>query len=457
MATTVKPTKEFSYSDNPNPNAKIGFVIFYPFQFYVLKNVYTHLKDEAEFVIDLGVFRPAKQPAEVLSSTIKLLNESNAFFRTLRYEDYDDTQKLETFFCRYRCLISLWMRGSVALQCNHHRLKVHFTYGVGKDLITYGFWKRYFNLILAYGERDHKIFSLYTESEIVGNPKFDDWFNARFDETLMTAIKKRLDPQKKTILYLPTHSDLCSIDEIADELKKLTKTYNIVVRFHYYTPREEPERVQKLQDPRIACFNDDADLITLLKNCDAILSDSSSVIFDAILADKPIVATAFDTDEYLDGGHGEYKPYRRGLATGLTYSGSIEQKIKKDGLVVTLKKPEELPYAVRKALEDPVFYKESRKKLREELFGFRDGKCGERAAVAIKNFLATKELPEKPLVWHLIEKMGRIESLVFFLEEKARAQKSASAILSTQTLKIIIALVRSLEKYLGRNIFIKII
>lgn len=265
------------------------------------------------------------------------------------------------------------------------------------------------------------------------------------------------------MLYLPTHSDLCSIDVIADELKKLTKNYNVIVKFHYYTPPEEPERVQKLKDPRIICLNDDADLITLLKISDVVLSDNSSVIFDVILADKPLIATDFLSDEYLDWKHGEYKPYRRGIAAGLTYSGSIEQKIKKEGLIVTLKRPEELPRAVRGALEDSVFYKASRKKLRKELFSFHDGTCGERAAMAIKNFLATKELPEKPLLWHLIENLGTMKRLTTWLEEKIRETEtpkpSESGIFvkkfaEKQVFKTIFFLMVKLEDFLRLKFFV---
>jgi len=391
------------YQDNPNPNAKIGFVLFYPFQFYVQKNVYKHLKEEAEFIVDLGAFFPVEQPEDLINDIISLLKKHNVYYRILYYDDYFYTSYLEDFFSQYEALVSLWVRGCVKLRCNINRKKVHLTYGAGKELITFSLFKRVFDLILAYGSYDHKHFSLYTQSEIVGNPKFDDWFNNEFDEELLNTLKNKLNQNKKTVLYLPTHSDLCSIDDLASQIKKITKDYNVIVKLHYYTPREEPERVKKLQHPNIILLKDDADLLTLLKMSDVVLSDNSSAIFDAILADKPLVVTDFLSKEFLDVEHKRIKQLRRGWAGALTYSGSIEQKIKKEGLVISFKKPKELDSAIEKALQDPIFYKEARKKLRDELFAFQDGGCGQRAAKAIKDLLLLKELPERPILYHALE------------------------------------------------------
>ena len=277
-------------------------------------------------------------------------------------------------------------------------------------------------MIFAYGNRDHAHFSLYTQSEIVGNPKFDDWFNNNFDEELLDRLKGRLNPHKKTILYLPTHSDLCSIDELAKELKRVAKIHNIIVKLHYYTPREESDRVRKLQDPNIICLNDDADLITLLKVADVVLSDNSSAIFDAILADKPLIVTDFVAKEFLDRTHRQKRQYRRGKPTELTYSGSIEQEIKRKGLVVTFQKSEELEHALEKGLEDAHFFQTARKRLRDELFAYTDSSSGQRAAAAIRKFLVA-DLPEKPLFYHVIESFEASFYRTPFSERKLLVKK----------------------------------
>lgn len=389
--------------NKPNPNAKIGFVIFYPFHFFVYKNIFKHLKDDAEFIIDLGAFYPVRQPEGLLEEIVHLFKANNAPFRILYYEDYRYGKYLENFCSQYELLVSLWYRGCIKLPGNKFRKKVSLNYGAGKALNTFRISQRKWDLYLAYGKYDHDILKLYTQCKIVGNPKFDDWFNGQFDEELIAQVAQKLDPGKKTILYLPTHSDLCSIDDIAEELKRITKTYNVIVKLHYYTPREEPERVLKLQHPKIICFNDDVDLLSLLKIADVVLSDNSSAIFDAILADKPLTVTDFLSEDFLDVKHKETKYYPRGKAGALTYSGSIEQRVKKEGLVITFQKPKELESAVDQALQDSPFFRDSREKLRDELFAFQDGKCGERAAAAIGEFLNTQELPERPILYHVLE------------------------------------------------------
>jgi len=392
--------------ENTDSNIKIGFVVFYPFHYYVYKNVYKHIRNEAEFIIDMGAFFPTEQPAELLEDTIHLLQKEKVNFRTLYFQDYLEKGSLESFLSKYVVLVSVWRRGCIVHPCAKEKRRVHMTYGIGKDLGTYAVGNRMYDLILSHGKRDHDIFSMYTTAEIVGNPKFDDWFNGNFDSELLKSLSRRLDKNKKTILYLPTHGDLSSIDELADELKKVSSLYNIIVKFHYYTPREEPERVKKLQDQRMIAFRDDTDLLSLLRVADLVISDNSSAIFDAILADKPLLVTDFLSKEYLDVEHKKPKYYRRGIARISTYSGSIEQRIKQDKLIVKIENPSQLQNGIRQALKDDKYFKDERKKLRDRLFSFQDGNSGKRAATAIKKLIDTA-LPERPLFYHLLEDRKR--------------------------------------------------
>jgi len=104
--------------DNPNSSAKIGLIISYPFQFYVYKNIYERIKNQAEFIIDLGTFYPIRQPDNLLETITKLLHKHNVFFRILHYEDYYYSLYQKKFFSRYDLLVSLWERGCLKLKCN---------------------------------------------------------------------------------------------------------------------------------------------------------------------------------------------------------------------------------------------------------------------------------------------------------------------------------------------------
>jgi len=416
MSEIEKKTQK--YQGNPNPKAKVGFVIFYPFQYFVFKNVYENLSEESEFIVDFGAFFPTKQPEELTNDVISLLLKENVHFRILNYDDYYYVLFLEKFFDKYSSLVSLWHRGCVSLNCNLNRKKINMPYGAGKELTMFGFWKRNFDLILAYGERDQKFYSLLSKSVIVGNPKYDDWFNGKITSDRLSFLNQ-INKEKKTVLYLPTHSDLCSIDQLASALKKISNIYNIIVKLHYYTPREEPERVKMLEHTRIIILKDNVDLLKLLKISDVVISDNSSAIFDAILADKPILTTDFLSKDFFDIEHRKIKAYRRGLSSALTYSGSIEQKIKKDGLILAIKNPDELGEKIKEALTDDVFYKEARANLRKKLFSFNDGGCGKRAAIAIKDLLAQKESSERPFLYHAIENFQIINDVRPISEKKS--------------------------------------
>jgi|GEM_PF-1385588 len=410
--------KEIRVSDNPK--AKIGFILAYPIHFYFFKNIYKYIPEEVEFVVDLGVFYPVEQPPELLEAMIAVLKKHNASFRILYYRDYWYPSYLEKFFSKYEILVSLWPNGCINLKCNLLRRKASLMYGAGKNLNTFRPSQRKWDLYLSYGEHDFEILKLYTNAKIVGNPKFDDWFNNEFDASFLQGLRLRLNPAKKTILYLPTHSDLGSIKDLAKPLKKLSANYNIIVKFHHFNVTDEPELIKKLDHPNLILFKDDIDLLPLLKVTDVVLSDNSSAIFDAILADKPLVLADFIAKEHLEKEHRKIKYYRRGrVARAVTYTGSIEQKIKKEGLIVTLKKPEELKLAIRQGLEDKPFYRDARKKIRENLFSFNDGKCGQRAADALIDLLETEILPEKPILYHVFEEF-EIETQKRSLSEQKR-------------------------------------
>ncbi len=395
--------RDFSAPDNPNPNADIGFVIFYPFQFYVLKDIYKQLESRSEFIIDLGAFFPIRQSENLLQATLELLRSHGVKYRILWHSNYFSSENLRVFFLQYHGLVAMWERGCLTRSATRDIKKICATYGVGKELTMVRPSRGLYDLILAYGPRDQKLFAYYTESKISGNPKFDDWFSGKVSESAITAIRLILDPNKKTLLYLPTHSDLSSVDLVATELGRLRKEYNVIVKMHYFLAHEEPERVELLRKEKLIIYGDETDILPIFKVADVVLSDNSSAIFDAMLADKPLVLVDFLDTEYLDLTHKNRRQYRRGVNTALTFSGSIEQEIKRDGRVITFSNPVDMRARIAEALEDKAYYRQERKKLVAELFSYNDGKCGERAAKMILDCIAEVSPKQRPILYHAIE------------------------------------------------------
>lgn len=391
-----------SSSKMENPKAKVGFVIHYPMQYFIFKEIYAHLRDEAEFLVDMGAFFPVRQPEGLLEEVVRVLEREGAAYRTVYYEDYFSREYMEYFLGKYEALVSVWEKGVVSHPGGRELKKIHVMYGCSKELNFVRPSHGIYDLALAYGERGKELLSTFTHTEIVGDAKFDPWFRDAIDAGELSALASTLDASKQTILYLPTHSDLSSIDFLTEELAALSKRYNIVVRPHYFTIREEPERMQKLERTGLHISFDDTSLLVALRLCDMVISDNSSALFDAILADKPVLAVDFLDEDYLDVEHSKRRLYRRGRMGPSTYSDSIEQRIKREGKVAVLTDPKDLDKKVIETLRDEEQFRTARKDIVRENYSFNDGRSGDRAAEAIRGALSGPS-PKKPILWHAFE------------------------------------------------------
>ena len=118
-----------------------------------------------------------------------------------------------------------------------------------------------------------------------------------------------------------------------------------------------------MKSARFRVFDEKTDILPLLKVSDIVLSDNSGAIFDALLADKPIVlfesgGEIFNEEVYLGS---------RGISGFSTYPESLEQKIKQDSawaLGPVIKSLKEIPRAISELKEKDAIFKENRKKVR---------------------------------------------------------------------------------------------
>ncbi|MBF7073363.1 CDP-glycerol glycerophosphotransferase family protein [Glaciecola sp. MH2013] len=109
---------------------------------------------------------------------------------------------------------------------------------------------------------------------------------------------------KKQILYVPTFSPrLTSVYDLLPELDKLAaqNRHDIIVKFH---PKMANDAIQLYQSmvskhPNMHIV-DSSDVMTLIRDCDLVLSDTSSVIAESLLLHKPVVTYKNSLpDEYL--------------------------------------------------------------------------------------------------------------------------------------------------------------
>jgi len=393
---------EIKMAENPNQKAKIAFVMWSPFHYYVYKNIARHLPESEYVVCDSWYQTPIEAQSTVRKMT-DLLQKTGAHWRILT--ERTDSETIEKFFDRYEIIaaVHLWSPlTSLAFDDWFSRKKsVRIKYGVGKNLPTFGPWSARFDLTLTEGEHSQHYASLYTESHIIGIPKFDDWFNNNLDTNEIERIKKLLNPDKKTILYLPTHGALSSLHIFNKAVCSLSDEYNVLAKLHNHNALTESDIVSQLEkDQRIFLFDESSDILPLFYLSDTVISDSSSASLETLLTDKPLVIldTTSDNEAYTNHQNNrEFNGYW--YSGGLVYPGSIVEQIKspQNQIGEIVRDPSELRSAITKSFNALTRYKNMRDKLRRSLFSFNDGRCGERGALIIRAFLQ-RDKPEPPLL-----------------------------------------------------------
>ena len=120
---------------------------------------------------------------------------------------------------------------------------------------------------------------------------------SKLDPLFSTIETDKEQHDKLQILYAPTFSkSLTSTGALYEKIAQLSKTssFNWKVRFH---PKEDPQTVEKYQalaGPNLS-FDNNRDITLSLKQSDILLSDTSSVISEFLLLNKP--AVTFDNKE----------------------------------------------------------------------------------------------------------------------------------------------------------------
>lgn len=226
-------------------------------------------------------------------------------------------------------------------------------YGYAKEPHNYGAWRSLADVCMTYGHYATQKISPFAPAVSVGNPRYDIWGSKEFHHDAKETHAKNLDPNKKTILYLPTWGDLSSVDQFLDAVYSLSSKYNVILKMHHNTELLESERKKRVTDGAIVHYGANDDLLVLLSVCDLVISDYSGAIFDAIYCKKPVVLLNTNLDDQLGGKKiDEYS---------LEYS-------RRNELGYEVKSPEELLMTVNTVITESISYSKTTNELREELF-----------------------------------------------------------------------------------------
>lgn len=234
---------------------------------------------------------------------------------------------------------------------------------------------------LVYGTYSASIVAQMCQASQIGNPRFDPYFERRLNPDLIQQVRNRLDPGKKTLVYLPTWGDLSTSKSFADALDSFSDRFNIVVRPHHLSSIRDKSDSSRLPGLVYSdSFPPMLDLgLYLQEVADVVASDMSGAIFDALYCRKPVVLVGHEAADF--SGH------RKADESAI----EISQR-HRIGPYVTA--PEDLRRVVEELVEGHP-YREANEDLVEECFVQRGGGGG-LAAEAIREAFASE--PQRPLL-----------------------------------------------------------
>lgn len=168
---------------------------------------------------------------------------------------------------------------------------VRYMYAAGKSGWNFSDWNRLYDVILCYGPYHANRFLQATGAQVIqmGYPRFDAFFDPDFDPAV-TARQFGCDPQRKTVVWLPTWSSLSSVGIFDERIAALRGSYNVVIKVHPLMAVTEPEKVDALERLGFArVIRDATDNVPLYRIADYVLCDYGGPAFGAIYTDRNLL------------------------------------------------------------------------------------------------------------------------------------------------------------------------
>lgn len=168
---------------------------------------------------------------------------------------------------------------------------IRFMYATGKAGWNFRPWNQIYDVILCYGPYHQKNLEFCKDTIIIqmGYPRMDRFFNERIDrEPLLEDFG--CQPEKPTIVWLPTWEELSSVETWGKAVSELSDTYNVIVKLHPLMVDKEPLRVKTLERLEFSCIIKHIfDNVYLYALCDYLLCDYGGPAFAGIYVDKNLL------------------------------------------------------------------------------------------------------------------------------------------------------------------------
>jgi len=139
------------------------------------------------------------------------------------------------------------------------------------------------------------------QSLLTGYPRIDATLNATPDEKRQLMVDLGLDPDKPVVLFAPTYRGHWSTpeleaDEMAATLDRMQSTqYNLIFRGHYFAEKT----ILQMNLP-VMIAPHAIDTCKLLAIVDVLVSDYSSIFYDFLVTQRPVIHYVYDWDRYVE-------------------------------------------------------------------------------------------------------------------------------------------------------------
>lgn len=249
-------------------------------------------------------------------------------------------------------------------------VKVQLFHGLGVEKPVHYKIRHFFDVYCTSGpivtkkfqelQKRYKYFSVVE----TGWPKVDHILN--FD-TKNLRDRSNIPQNKKIILFAPTHSrKMQSAEALLPTISQIKKEDELwLLKFHELMDKELVAKAKQAAGFRVI---EDYDITPYLHLADLLISDTSSVIYEFMLLDKPIIT--YRTLCWEDKG-------------------------------INISQPAELRPAIKRSLAKPEELKNNQKKYLQQVNPRQDGKISEN----LIKILETIELPKKKKPLNLVRKM----------------------------------------------------